>query len=212
MFIQDRQNYNKLPVFLIFAVRTPRMRILLVDNYDSFTWNLYQLLQKAGAVTIDVLKNDTVLQKNIDWAEAIVFSPGPGLPSEAGQMMNIIRQNAGSKKMLGICLGHQAIAEVFGARLKQADEIFHGSATALTILESTHIFHGMKDNVLAGRYHSWVVDTNDFPDELLVTATDDKGTIMALRHKWMNISGVQFHPESILTPDGEIMMRNWLEC
>jgi len=186
------------------------MRILLIDNYDSFTWNLHQLLQKAGAGVIDVVKNDEVFPYHIEQADAVVFSPGPGLPSEAGQMKDIIRQNAGCKKMLGICLGHQAIAEVFGARLVQADEIFHGMATPLTIPEKTYLFKDMPEPVLAGRYHSWVVNTERFPEELLITATDAKGVIMALRHKTLDINGVQFHPESILTPYGEKMLRNWM--
>jgi anthranilate synthase component 2 len=201
---------NKLPVIAIFALSTTGMQILLIDNYDSFTWNLHQLLLKAGAKRIVVLKNDMVLPEHIAVADSLVFSPGPGLPSEAGLMKEIIRTYAGSKKILGICLGHQAIAEVFGAGLLQADEIFHGTATPLRILEQKFLFNTIPENVCVGRYHSWVVDTVDFPRELLITATDHKGVIMALRHKTMDITGVQFHPESILTPAGEKMMRNWI--
>ncbi len=187
------------------------MRILLIDNYDSFTWNLYQLLLKAGAGTIEVVKNDQVFPDHISRADAIVFSPGPGLPEEAGNMKEIITQQPGRKKMLGICLGHQAIAEVFGASLIQSDVIFHGTATMLTILEPAYFFKEMPESVVAGRYHSWVVNSVNFPTELLVTATDEKGVIMALRHKTLDITGVQFHPESILTPLGEKMIRNWIE-
>jgi anthranilate synthase component II len=205
------KNTNKQPVIVIFAASTCPMRILLIDNYDSFTWNLHQLLLNAGAGEIDVLKNDQDSAGLISKADAIVFSPGPGLPSDAGFMKEIIIQNAGSKKMLGICLGHQAIAEVYGAKLLHADEIFHGTATLLTILEPKYLFSNLPEMVSAGRYHSWVVDTLNFPSELLITATDEKGVIMALRHKTLDITGVQFHPESILTPLGEKMIRNWLE-
>jgi anthranilate synthase component 2 len=186
------------------------MQILLIDNYDSFTWNLHQLLLKAGARAIQVVKNDQVTDEQLLKADALVFSPGPGLPSEAGQLKDIIRQNTGRKKMLGICLGHQAIAEVFGAKLVQADEIFHGTATTLRISETEFLFNGMPDNVQAGRYHSWVVSKIDFPEVLKITATDEKGIVMAMRHKTLDITGVQFHPESILTPLGEKMIRNWM--
>jgi anthranilate synthase component 2 len=186
------------------------MRILLIDNYDSFTWNLHQLLLKAGAARIEVVKNDEVLPVHITDADAMVFSPGPGLPSEAGRMKEIISTYAERKKILGICLGHQAIAEVFGAGLLQADEIYHGTATPLRILEQKYLFSDIPENVPVGRYHSWIVDSKNFPPELLVTATDYKGIIMALRHRTMDITGVQFHPESILTPAGEKMMRNWI--
>lgn len=186
------------------------MRILLIDNYDSFTWNLHQLLLKAGAAHIEVVKNDQIVPANIMKADAMVFSPGPGLPSEAGLMKEMISTYAGRKKILGICLGHQAIAEVFGAGLLQADEIFHGTATPLRILEQKYLFSDILENEPVGRYHSWIVDSNNFPPELLVTATDHKGVIMALRHRTLDITGVQFHPESILTPAGEKMMRNWI--
>jgi anthranilate synthase component II len=187
------------------------MRILLIDNYDSFTWNLHQLLLKSGAGSIEVVKNDLVQNKLIEQCDAIVFSPGPGLPHEAGRMKEIIKDYASVKKMLGICLGHQAIAEVFGAMLVQADEIFHGTATRLQILERDFLFRDIPENVLGGRYHSWVVSSENFPQELLVTAKDEKGVIMALRHKKLSITGVQFHPESILTPLGVQMIRNWIK-
>lgn len=186
------------------------MRILLIDNYDSFTWNLNQIMLKAGVRAIEVVKNDQVSAEQILKADALVFSPGPGLPSEAGQLKEIISQNAGRKKMLGICLGHQAIAEVFGAKLVQADEIFHGTATTLRIFEKELLFSRMPENVQVGRYHSWVVSKIDFPEVLKVTAADERGIIMAMRHKTLDITGVQFHPESILTPLGEKMIRNWL--
>lgn len=186
------------------------MKILLIDNYDSFTWNLHHLLMNAGATEVDVVKNDSVDSNMIQKADALVFSPGPGLPDDAGQMKEIIRLYAGRKKMLGICLGHQAIAEVYGASLVHADEICHGTSTDLRILERDCIFTGMPDTVLVGRYHSWVVSNTDFPIALKITSTDEKGVIMSFRHNLLDITAVQFHPESILTPLGEKMIRNWM--
>ena len=186
------------------------MKILLIDNYDSFTWNLHHLLMKAGASEVDVVKNDRVDSNLIQKADALVFSPDPGLPDDAGQMKDIISQYAGGKKMIGICLGHQAIAEVYGASLMRADEICHGTSTCLRILEKDFIFSGMPNNVVVGRYHSWVVSIKGFPERLKITSTDEKGVIMSFRHKLLDITALQFHPESILTPMGEKMIRNWM--
>jgi anthranilate synthase component 2 len=186
------------------------MKILLIDNYDSFTWNLHHTLLKAGANVVNVVKNDAVEDEQAFNADAVVFSPGPGLPEEAGRMKEIIRLLSGTKKMLGICLGHQAIAEVFGAGLIHADEIFHGTSTKLEIKERSFVFRNLPAKVFVGRYHSWVVSTEDFPEALQITATDEKGVIMAFRHRSLEITGVQFHPESILTPLGEKMIRNWM--
>jgi anthranilate synthase component 2 len=186
------------------------MKIVLIDNYDSFTWNLHQLLLKAGALEVVVIENDKVTDDDIESANAIVFSPGPGLPEEAGRMKEIIKKYSSRKKMLGICLGHQAIAEVFGATLEHADEIFHGTSTKLRIFERNSIFRDLPDEVLAGRYHSWIVSSKGFPEVLQILATDEKGVIMAFKHQILNITGVQFHPESILTPLGEKMMSNWI--
>ena len=186
------------------------MKLLLIDNYDSFTWNLHQLLMRAGSGDIVVVKNDRVLDSQLRTADAIVFSPGPGLPEAAGRMKEKIAEFAGRKKMLGICLGHQAIAEVFCATLIQADEIFHGTATKLITRENHYLFDGINEDTSVGRYHSWVVSNVDFPEDLIITAVDEKNTIMAIRHRMFDISGVQFHPESILTPAGERMMRNWM--
>ncbi|MEI6059645.1 MAG: aminodeoxychorismate/anthranilate synthase component II [Bacteroidota bacterium] len=186
------------------------MKILLIDNYDSFTWNLRQLLLEAGAEGVEVVKNDAVNDTQVHKADALVFSPGPGLPHEAGRMKELINSFAGSKKILGICLGHQAIAEVFGARLIHADEICHGTSTKLDIKEKYGIFSDLPGDVLVGRYHSWVVDDKCIPEALRVTAYDEKGVIMALRHVELDVTGLQFHPESILTPLGEKMIRNWM--
>lgn len=187
------------------------MKILLIDNYDSFTWNLHHLLVKADAEEVIVVKNDLLDMGKIAEFDAIVLSPGPGLPSEAGRMKEVISRFAGVKKILGICLGHQAIAEVFGGKLVLASDIYHGTATKLTINEQNFIFRNMPEEVLVGRYHSWIIDSNSFPESLKVTATDELGVIMAIRHRTLDITGVQFHPESILTPLGELMIRNWMQ-
>lgn len=195
---------------MYFCVLHNEMKILLIDNYDSFTWNLYQQLEKAGASSISVIYNDKVSNKQVRDSDAIVFSPGPGLPSEAGMMPEIIRTYSGSKKMLGICLGHQAIAETFGAKLEQAGEIFHGSSSSLNILLDCKVFRNLQSGLQVGRYHSWIVSKTSFPAELEITATDQDGVIMALQHKTLDITGLQFHPESILTPAGIEMIKNWM--
>ncbi len=201
---------NKPDVLTIFVLLPLKMRILLIDNYDSFTWNLHHLIVDAGVSVIDIIENDKVTPDMVEKADALVFSPGPGLPDDAGLMKSIIREFAGRKKMLGICLGHQAIAEVFGASLLHTDEIFHGTATQLVILEQDYIFRDMPPILEVGRYHSWVVNQGSVPEELLVTAVDQAGVIMAIRHKTLDITGMQFHPESIMTPLGEKMIRNWI--
>jgi anthranilate synthase component 2 len=186
------------------------MKVLLIDNYDSFTWNLHHLLIEAGLENVQVATNDRIDDLMITTADALVFSPGPGLPDEAGQMKCIVRKYSGIKKMLGVCLGHQAIAEVFGASLIHADEIFHGTATRIEILEHDYLFRNLPEDVSVGRYHSWVVNPEQFPERLKITAIDSVGNIMAIRHRTLDITGVQFHPESIMTPLGVQMIRNWM--
>lgn len=186
------------------------MRILLIDNYDSFTYNLLHLLYTAGASEVVVQKNNKVTKRQISRSDALVFSPGPGLPSEAGLMKEIIEEYCSSKKMLGVCLGHQAIGEVFGAQIVHSGEIIHGEATQLHILDSSSLFKSIPEGSLVGRYHSWIIAKENFPSNLSITATDSKGVIMAIKHKEYNISGIQFHPESVMTPLGLIMMQNWL--
>jgi anthranilate synthase component II len=208
--LKPDKSTNKPHVIVIFAPAAPSMKILLIDNYDSFTWNLHQLLMQAGAEQIRVLPNDSPEITLESAEEAVVFSPGPGLPQEAGHMMELIRSGAGKVKMLGVCLGHQAIAEVFGARLIKAGAIYHGSATPLKILTNDRIFHGLPDGLSVGRYHSWIVDQASVPECLEVTATDPEGVIMALRHREFDITGVQFHPESVMTPQGKTIIRNWM--
>ncbi len=186
------------------------MHILLIDNYDSFTWNLHQLLRQAGASCIDVVKNDSITESQIAHADALVFSPGPGLPHQAGEMGNIIRRHADNKKMLGVCLGHQAIGEVFGAKIIPAPNIYHGEQTPLHIICNNGIFNQIPQYTLVGRYHSWIVDKKGLPLDLKITATDDKGIIMAMQHVHFDITGIQFHPESIMTPTGLQMIKNWM--
>ena len=184
-------------------------KILVVDNYDSFTYNLVYLLRRYAAVT--VMKNDEADESHISGFEKILFSPGPGIPSEAGNMCALIRKFAGVKPILGICLGHQAIAEVFGGKLQNLSAVYHGlSKPVLVEPRSAYIFDDMPDTFLAGRYHSWAVVPGSIPDELQVTAVDDKGIIMALKHRTKDINGVQFHPESIMTEHGEKIIANWV--
>jgi anthranilate synthase component 2 len=185
-------------------------RILLVDNYDSFTYNLVHLIEKIAPVAVDVVLNDKIDFSLVDYYNAIVLSPGPGVPYEAGFLMPFISTFAPHKKILGVCLGHQAIAEVFGATLKNLDKVFHGVSTEITLLDNFGLFRDLDQNQQVGRYHSWVVERETLPNDLQVTATDNHGNIMGLRHKQYNIQGVQFHPESIMTSNGEKMMSNWL--
>ncbi len=194
------------------------MKILVFDNYDSFTYNLVHLVEKIIDNKVDVFRNDQIPMEKVGEYDRIILSPGPGLPSEAGMMLPLIKNYAASKAILGVCLGHQAIAEVFGGRLMNLTKVYHGVASPITIIPqnrgnniNTDLFEGVSNGFLAGRYHSWVVDPNGFPDSLEVTATDANGQIMALRHKDYDILGVQFHPESVLTPSGEQIMRNWLK-
>jgi anthranilate synthase component 2 len=193
------------------------MKILVFDNYDSFTYNLVHLVEKIIGEKVDVFRNDQIPLEKVEMYDKIILSPGPGIPSEAGSLLPLIKQYAATKSILGVCLGHQAIGEVFGARLTNLSKVYHGVASPVNIIPqnphsatiSADLFEGLSDGFMAGRYHSWVVDPDDFPGTLEITATDMNGHIMALRHKSYDVLGVQFHPESILTPDGEKIMRNW---
>ena len=186
------------------------MKIVIIDNYDSFTYNLSHLVKELGA-DVTVLRNDQFELPQLQAFDKIILSPGPGIPSEAGLLLDVIRTYAGSKPMLGVCLGHQAIGEVFGGKLTNLSDVFHGVATEGTQLGNDPIFDGLPRRVTMGRYHSWVVDNDGFPDCLEVTAVSDEGQIMALRHRQYNIHGIQFHPESVLTPDGRTIVSNWLK-
>jgi len=178
-----------------------RMKLVIIDNYDSFTYNLSHLVKELGA-EVTVFRNDQFQLEQLEQFDKIILSPGPGIPSEAGLLLDVIRTYAGKKPIMGVCLGHQAIGEVFGARLENLSHVYHGVQTEIT-------YEGRR--MLVGRYHSWVVSRENFPDCLEVTAETDDGQIMALRHKKMDVQGIQFHPESVLTPEGKELVRNWLE-
>ncbi|SFV33973.1 anthranilate synthase component II [Thermoflavifilum thermophilum] len=187
------------------------MRILVFDNYDSFTYNLVHLVRKLTTDPVDVFRNDEIPLEKVAGYDKIILSPGPGIPQEAGLLLPLIREYAASKSILGVCLGHQAIGEAFGARLINLSKVYHGIATPVHILNhEIPIFRHLPDIIQAGRYHSWVVDEAGLPDCLEITARDDEQYIMGLRHKQLDLTGVQFHPESVLTPEGENMIANWL--
>jgi anthranilate synthase component 2 len=187
-------------------------RLLIFDNYDSFTYNLVQLVEQCGVNDFVIAKNDKITLEEINAFDKILLSPGPGIPSEAGILCDLIRQFAPTKKILGICLGHQAIAECFGAKLIQMESTKHGIGSKTIITSSNeYLFEEVKDCFITGRYHSWVVSRKDFPHDILdITAIDTENTIMACKHKMFDVRGVQFHPESYITEYGLLMMRNWL--
>lgn len=189
------------------------MKILVFDNYDSFTYNLVHLVEKIIHGKVEVYRNDGIALEEVQRFDKIILSPGPGIPEEAGLLLPLIKAYAASKSILGVCLGHQAIGESFGAKLHNLSTVFHGVATPVDILDNTApLFAGMEKTITVGRYHSWVVSDDDFPAELEITARDKNGYIMALQHRQYDIQGVQFHPESVLTPGGETILRNWLKA
>jgi len=188
------------------------MKAVIIDNYDSFTYNLAHLVKELGA-EVDVLRNDKFNLSDLNIYDKIILSPGPGIPEEAGLLLDVIKAYAGQKPMLGVCLGEQAIGQAFGASLTNLSEVFHGVQTPVSILKDTgeYIFNGLSHEINVGRYHSWVVERNNLPKSLIITAESQEGQIMALRHCHYDIHGIQFHPESVLTPDGATIMRRWLE-
>lgn len=186
------------------------MKIVIIDNYDSFTYNLSHLVKELGA-DVTVVRNDQFNMDEIAVYDKIILSPGPGIPSEAGLLLDVIKTYAGKKPMLGVCLGHQAIGEVFGGKLENLSEVFHGVATPCHITTNDPIFQGLPACITIGRYHSWVVSKNGLPDCLEITAESDEGQIMALRHRQYDIHGIQFHPESVLTPEGRIIIKNFID-
>ncbi|MDR1676680.1 MAG: aminodeoxychorismate/anthranilate synthase component II [Tannerella sp.] len=186
------------------------MKILLFDNYDSFTYNLRHALLELGA-EVEVYRNDRIALDDVAPFDKILLSPGPGIPSEAGLLLPLIERYAPQKSILGVCLGEQAIAEVFGAKLLNLTHVFHGVCSDIRVIARDPLFAGLEPAFRAGRYHSWVVSREDFPDCLEVTAVDaDENRIMALRHRTYDVRGVQFHPESVLTPQGMTLLRNWV--
>ena len=185
------------------------IKIIIIDNYDSFTYNLSHLLKEIGA-NVTVVRNDKFRIEDLEQYDKIVLSPGPGIPSEAGLMPQVIKAYAGRKPILGICLGHQAIGEVFGAKLLNIGNVVHGVSTPAHLTAQDYLFEGLPDDLEVGRYHSWVVDDKDLPQCLEVTSRSDDGYIMSMRHKEFDIRGIQYHPESVLTPDGKAIINKWL--
>ena len=203
------------------------MAILVFDNYDSFTYNLVHLVEKITHQKVDVFRNDQITLEDVNQYDKIILSPGPGIPEEAGLLLPLIKQYAATKSILGVCLGHQAIGQAFGGTLTNLSSVYHGVATPIQIgswqlavdgntkqrsSNNAQLFKDLPKEIIVGRYHSWVINEENFPDELEVTARDENNFIMALQHKTYDVQGVQFHPESILTPDGEKIMRNWLNA
>ncbi len=185
------------------------MKIAIIDNYDSFTYNLAHLVRSLGA-EVSVYRNDQFQLPQLQTFDKIILSPGPGIPSEAGLLLQVIAHYAGKKPILGVCLGHQAIAEAFGGTLVNLDHVFHGVATPCRRTVDDPLFRDMPKSFQVGRYHSWVVCDENLPDCIEVTARSDEGQIMALRHRNFDIRGIQFHPESVLTPEGPRILSNWL--
>ena len=194
------------------------MNILVFDNYDSFTYNLVHLVQQITHAKVDVYRNDQLPLEKVKEYDKIILSPGPGIPKEAGLLLPLIKEYASTKSILGVCLGHQAIGEAFGGKLINLSTVFHGVATEIELgVQSSEfgvgspLFRGLPPRIEVGRYHSWIVSDEGFPEELEVTARDDNNYIMGLQHKKFDVQGVQFHPESVLTPMGAVIMKNWIE-
>ncbi len=187
------------------------MKIVVIDNYDSFTYNLVHAIKKISGLPVDVFRNDEIALDDLEQYDKMVLSPGPGIPEEAGLLLDIIRRFAPTKSMLGVCLGHQAIGEAFGGTLTNMNRVLHGIATPVNKTKvKTVLFEGLPETFAVGRYHSWIVNEPDLPECLTVTSYDDKGLIMSMKHTEYDVEGVQFHPESVLTPLGEQMIANWL--
>lgn len=191
--------------------RNSEAKILLIDSYDSFTYNLVHLIHECGA-EVEVWKNDAFELGEVEAFDKILLSPGPGIPKDAGQLIDVVSRYGSSKSILGVCLGHQAIGEAFGAHLRNLERPFHGIATKMRVTDSEDaLFRAIPAEFSAGRYHSWVIAEDGFPDELRITAKDEQGNIMAIAHREYKVRGVQFHPESILSEYGKELIQNWLE-
>lgn len=187
------------------------MNVVIIDNYDSFTYNLSHLVKELGG-NVAVFRNDQFELPQLQAYDKIILSPGPGIPSEAGLLLDVIRTYAGMKPILGVCLGHQAIAEAFGGQLVNLSDVYHGVATNANILVEDVLFKGLPQQIEVGRYHSWIVDADTLPQDLEITSTSDEGYIMSLRHRHFDIRGIQYHPESVLTPQGKHIIDNWLHA
>lgn len=187
-------------------------RILVIDNYDSFTYNLVHAIKKISGLPMDVFRNDKISLDVIEKYDKIVLSPGPGIPEEAGLLLEIIKTFAPKKSMLGVCLGHQAIGEAFGGKIQNLNRVYHGVATTVKLTGNKSVlFNGLPATFDVGRYHSWIVKEDGLPDCFEITSYDTEGQIMSMKHKTLDVEGVQFHPESVLTPLGEKMIENWLK-
>lgn len=188
------------------------MKIAVIDNYDSFTYNLVHAVKKISGLSVDVFRNDELELEDLEQYDKIILSPGPGVPEEAGLLMDIIHRYAPRKSMLGVCLGHQAIGQAFGAKLVNMPHVLHGVANSVTQTSPDPVLYDSVPRLFeAGRYHSWIVDRKGFPESLEVTSLDENGLIMSLKHRKYDVRGVQFHPESVLTPYGEKIISNWLK-
>ena len=186
------------------------MKTVIIDNYDSFTYNLAHLVKELGA-EVSVVRNDQFRLSELKPFDKIILSPGPGIPTEAGLLMDVIDAYASVKPILGVCLGHQAIGEYFGGKLTNLSQVFHGIASTISITAPDYIYKELPAQVQVGRYHSWVVDNEGLPDCLEVTSVSEEGQIMSLRHKQYDVRGIQYHPESVLTPKGRKIIANWLK-
>ena len=186
------------------------MKLLILDNYDSFTYNLVHLVEKVSDISFDVFQNDKISLIDINNYNKILLSPGPGLPKDSGIMPELLKHYHKSKSIFGVCLGLQAIGETFGASLSNLPTVYHGIATPVNIINNDLIFNDCPKTFIAGRYHSWVIKNESLPHELIVTAIDENNNIMAAKHKTFDVRGVQFHPESILSEYGEKIIKNWL--
>ncbi len=184
-------------------------KIVVIDNYDSFTYNLVHYLEALNT-SVTIYRNDEFELDELEAFDKILLSPGPGVPKEAGQLLEVISRYAPTKSILGICLGHQAIGEVFGGRLINLKKVYHGVASTIKITNPDSLFRDMPDEIVVGRYHSWVIDPNQFPNDLEITAVDQNGEIMSIKHKYFDVKGVQYHPESVLTPLGKKILENWI--
>lgn len=187
------------------------MKVAVIDNYDSFTYNLVHYLEDLGA-EVTVFRNDEFDLEELNSFEKILLSPGPGIPDEAGLLKEVIKTYDKSKDIFGVCLGLQAIGEIYGGKLTNLDTVFHGVATKISVTNDDFIFDNLPQNFEVGRYHSWVVATENLPNSLIITSTDENGEIMSLKHQYLNVRGVQFHPESVLTPNGKQILENWLKA
>ena len=186
------------------------MKILVFDNYDSFTYNLVQIIEQIVDEKVDVFRNDQIPLENIEKYDKIILSPGPGIPEEAGILLELIKKYAPTKSIFGVCLVQQAIAQAFGGSLINLSEIYHGVATESNQIKEHSIFKNLPKTLEVGRYHSWAVNPENFPEELEITSIDNNGMIMSLKHKSYDVHAVQYHPESILTPDGKKILENFL--